>query len=104
MEYGWLEALRTVRLYAYHLPSAQFSPFGLPEPHAYVATDNVRPLGPAEPVGNLLQVHDEAGIQLRVMTNLWSFWDAVTTSTLGFSGIRLHNARLRPGRPRERAR
>ncbi|MFI0235559.1 hypothetical protein [Streptomyces sp. NPDC016845] len=24
--------------------------------------------------------------------DLWTFWDAVTTSTLGFSGIRLHNA------------
>jgi hypothetical protein len=96
IEYGWLDALRTVNLFAYRLPSAQFTPFGLPEPHAHVATHIVVPLGPAEPVGNLLQLHEEADIQLRLMTNLWSFWDAITTSTLGFSGIRLHNARARP--------
>ena len=35
------------------------------------------------------------GIELRVMTNLWPFWDAVITSTLEFSGIRLAKARPR---------
>jgi len=25
-------------------------------------------------------------------SRLWTFWDAVTASTLGFSGIRLRNA------------
>lgn len=55
----------------------------------------VEPLGPPEPVGDLLRLHADAGIQLRVLDNLWEFWDAVTTSTLGFSGIRLCNARPR---------
>jgi hypothetical protein len=95
IEYGWLEALRTVTLYAYRLPAAAFSPIGEPEPHACVATQPVEPLGPAEPVGNLLRLHEEAGIQLRVLSNLWEFWDAVIISTLGFSGIRLRNARPR---------
>ncbi|WP_370939740.1 DUF6886 family protein [Amycolatopsis sp. cg13] len=44
----------------------------------------------------LLRLHEEAGIQLRVLSNLWPFWDAVTASTAGFSGIRLRNARPRP--------
>ncbi|HEY0540094.1 MAG TPA: hypothetical protein VGD53_17120 [Actinoallomurus sp.] len=56
----------------------------------------VEPLGPAEPVGDLLRLHEQAGIQLRVLPNLWPFWDRVTTSTLGFSGIRLRNGRPRP--------
>jgi hypothetical protein len=93
--YGWLDTLRTVSLYAYRLPAALFSPIGTPEPHAFVTTQPVEPLGPAEPVGNLLRLHAEAGIQLRVLSNLWTFWDAVITSTLGFSGIRLRNARPR---------
>jgi hypothetical protein len=92
IEYGWLNAMRTVRLYAYRLPATAFRPFGTPEPHAHVATEPVVPLGPPEPVGDLLDHHAEAGIQLRVLTNLWPFWDAATTSTLGFSGIRLRNA------------
>jgi hypothetical protein len=96
IEYGWLPALRDVRLYAYRLPAAAFQPIGDPVPHAMVSTDPVAPLAPAEPVGDLLRLHEEAGIQLRVLANLWPFWDAVTASTLGFSGIRLRNARPRP--------
>lgn len=95
VEYGWLEAIRTVRLYAYRLPAERFRPFGDPV-SAYVATEAVVPLGPAEPVGDLLGLHEEAGIQVRVLPNLWPFWDAVTATTLGWSGIRLRNALPRP--------
>lgn len=96
IEYGWLDALRTTRLYAYRLPADRFRPFGMPVPHAHVAVEPVEPLGPPEPVGDLLRCHAEAGIQLRVLDNLWPFWDAVITSTVGFSGIRLRNAKPRP--------
>ncbi len=94
IEYGWLEALRTVRLYAYRLPADRFRPVG-EHRHAVVATSPVEPLGPAEPVGDLLRCHEEAGIQLRLLDNLWPFWDEVISTTVGFSGIRLRNARPR---------
>ena len=100
IEYGWLEALRSVRLFAYRFDASAFRPFGSPAPHAVVATSEVEPLGPPEPVGDLLGLHDEAGIQLRVLPNLWSFVDAAAASTLGFSGIRLRNARPRTSEPR----
>ncbi len=95
IEYDWVDKLSTVQLYAYRLPAEVFQPFGEPTPIAVVATEPVEPLGPPEPVGDLLRLHADAGIQLRVLDNLWEFWDAVTTSTLGFSGIRLRNARPR---------
>jgi hypothetical protein len=95
IEYAWLDALRTVTLFAYRLPAHFFEPFGGPAPHAHVSTRPVEPLGPPEEVGNLLALHENAGIELRVLDNLWPFWDAVTPSTLGFSGIRLANARPR---------
>jgi len=60
-----------------------------------VATTPVVPLGPPERVGDLWELHREAGIQLRVLDNLWEFWDGVTASTLGWGGIRLGNARPR---------
>lgn len=93
IEYGWLEALRTTTLYAYRFAAADFTPFGSPEPHAHVATVAVRPLGPAEPVGSLISAHEEAGIELRVVANRWAYWRRVTASTVGFSGIRMRNAR-----------
>jgi len=99
IEYGWLEAVRTARLFAYRLPAASFAPVGEPEPHALVSVEPVEPLGPAEPVGSLLGLHEEAGIQLRVLPSLWPFWDAVIASTLGYSGIRLRHARPRHPAP-----
>ncbi|MFI7336637.1 DUF6886 family protein [Streptomyces sp. NPDC050085] len=92
IEYGWAERFRTARLYAYRLPAGPFAPIGGRVPYAWVATETVAPLGPPEPVGDLLTLHQQADIQLRFVNDLWTFWDAVTSSTLGFSGIRLHNA------------
>ncbi|MFD9700732.1 DUF6886 family protein [Lentzea sp. NPDC059081] len=94
VEYGWLERMRTVELYAYRFDAAPFRPFG---DNAVVATEPVVPLGPAERVGDLFELHERAGIALRVLPSLWPFWDAVTTSSLGWSGIRLRNARPRDG-------
>ncbi|TDD02659.1 hypothetical protein E1292_22920 [Nonomuraea deserti] len=92
VEYGWLRAIMDVRLYAYRLPADDFKPIGDP-PHAVVSTVPVVPLGPPEPVSDLFELHEEAGIQLRVMADLWPFWNEVTASTLEFSGIRMRNAR-----------
>jgi hypothetical protein len=96
IEYGWLAAMRAVRLYAYRLPAAGFRPIGKGRPYAQVSVEPVAPLGPPEPVGDLLDHHAAAGIQLRVLDNLWPFWDEVIASTVDFSGIRLRNARPRP--------
>lgn len=89
IEFGWLARLQSVRLFAYRLPAAPFRPF---ETHAMVAEEPVEPLGPAVEVGDLLAAHAAAGIQLRLLTNLWEFVDAVAASTLDFSGIRLRYA------------
>jgi hypothetical protein len=94
IEYAWLEAIHTVTLYAYRFDATDFRPFGR-YTHAHVCDHEVRPLGPAEPIGDLLELYEAAGIQLKVLPNLWTFWDAATASSLGHSGIRLRNARPR---------
>jgi len=92
IEYGWVRRFLSVQLFAYRLPASCFRPFDEPGSHAVVATEPVTPLGPAQPVGDLLRLHEQAVIQLRVLPELHEFWDSVITSTLGFSGIRLRNA------------
>ncbi len=92
VERGWLSRLGDTRLYAYRLPAGSFRPIGSPRPHAFVSTGAVRPLAPAEPVGDLLELHHAAGSELRVLDSVWPFWDAVVGSSLAFSGIRLRNA------------
>jgi hypothetical protein len=92
IEYHWLPALTTTRLYAYRFSRETFRL--VDDPARYlVSTEAVEPLGPPEPVGDLIERHAEAGIQLRVLPSLRQFWDAVVESTLGFSGVRLRNAR-----------
>ena len=43
-------------------------------------------------LGDLVVRHAEAGIELRVVDNLWPAWNRVVASSLECSGIRLHNA------------
>lgn len=100
VEYGWLERMRTAELYAYRFDARDFRAFGAPgqerDAHAYVAETEVVPLGAPERVGDLFGLYEEAGIQLRVLPALLPFWARVITTTLGFSGIRLRNARPLP--------
>jgi hypothetical protein len=98
VEYGWLTAMRTVELYAYRFAADGFAPICEP-PHAHVATVPVLPLGPPRRVGDLFELHEQAGIELRAVANLWPYWDAVVGSTVGYSGIRLRHAKPRPDRP-----
>ncbi len=95
IEYGWLQAIQSVTLYAYRLPAGPFRyhPDGS---HCMVTTETIEPLGPPSPVGDLLALHEAAGIQTRLVDNVWPWWDLVTASTVPFSGIRLRNAKPRP--------
>lgn len=94
IEYAWLRRMQAVHLYAYRFDSADFEPYDdTANPHAFVARQAVRPTGAPEPVGDLLHLHEDAGIELRLAGSVWPWWRTVITSTVGFSGIRLRNAR-----------
>jgi hypothetical protein len=43
-------------------------------------------------VGDLVQRHALAGIELRITPSIWPFWRQVAASSVGFSGCRLRNA------------
>jgi hypothetical protein len=96
IEYAWLERVQSARVFAYRFDAAAFEPYGdRRDPHAFVARAPVVPLGPPEPVGDLLALHEAARIEVRLAHSVWPWWAVVTASTAGFSGIRLRNA----GRP-----
>jgi hypothetical protein len=93
IESGWLERMRACRLYVYRFAIESF----VPEPRsggAWCARERVEPLS-VEPVGDLLERHAEAGIELRIVPNLWPLIDAIVASGLAFSIIRKANARPR---------
>ncbi|HLH99983.1 MAG TPA: hypothetical protein VKV06_04305 [Acidimicrobiales bacterium] len=94
LEGRWLEQMRRCRLWAYRLPKATFRPDA--GAGGYWVSD--RPVDPEPPVavGDLLDLHVAAGIEVRVVPSLAPWWRAVVASTVEFSGIRLANAVPRP--------
>ena len=89
-ESGWLERIRVARVVAYRLPEDSFTVH--PEVGGYwLSREPVAPIELVE-LGDLLGLHAESGIELRLVPNLWPVWNRVASSSLEFSGIRLHNA------------
>ena len=90
VEGGWLERLRSCRLYCYHLPSETFE--CIDECAGYFVSR--APVVPAcvevfdDPIAELLK----RGVELRFVPRLWPLRDAVVASSLQFSLIRMHNA------------
>jgi hypothetical protein len=83
----WLERMQTTRLYAYRMPEATF----VLEDRFFVSPVTVDALERVE-LGDLLQLHADAGIELRIEAELPAFWDRLLETTLDYSGIRLRNA------------
>lgn len=89
-ELRWLERIRTANLYVYELDPAPFERW--PEADGqWIARQPVVPLT-VRPVGDLLALHAEAGVELRFVPDLLVFWESVVASGLPFSGVRLRNA------------
>jgi hypothetical protein len=85
----WLDRMREARLCAYRLPGDTFEP----EDRYWISPVAVEPI---ERVGlpDLLALHADAEIELRIAPRLLDLWERVIASTLDFSGIRLRNATL----------
>jgi hypothetical protein len=90
-ELDWLDRVRSARLFVYELDCTPFKPW--PEADGqWIARVPVEPIA-VHALGDVLQLHARAGIEVRFAPNIWPFWDAVVASGLPFSGVRLRNAR-----------
>ena len=93
IETAWLERMRACTMYVYRFDA---TPFGIHDLGAgyFSTTETITPLS-VEPIGDLLQLHVDAGIELRIVPNLWPVMDAIVASGLEFSIIRKANAKPR---------
>jgi hypothetical protein len=89
IESVWLERMRTTPVVAYRLPESGFEP----EDRFWVTRETVDPLELVE-LGDLVERHRAAAIELRTEARLVDLHESVVASTLDFSGIRLRNATL----------
>jgi hypothetical protein len=94
VEGAWLERLRSCRLYWYHLPPETFTCLDECAGY-YVSRELVVPTG-VQVVADLLAALLGRGAELRFVPDLWSLRDAVVSSTVRFSLIRMRNALPRP--------
>ena len=90
IEQGWLERVRRCRLYCYHLPARTFE--CVDECAGYfVSRATVRPVR-VEAIGDPVSELRQRSVDLRILPSLFALRDAVVTSTLQFSIIRMRNA------------
>jgi hypothetical protein len=89
IESAWLARVRDARVYAYRLPEAAFEP----EDRFWISSLVAEPIERVE-LSDLLALHANAEIELRIAPRLLDLWERVIASTLDFSGIRLRNATL----------
>jgi hypothetical protein len=89
LQHEWLEAFRAARLVAYRLPAETFERYERAAGY-WVSREAVEPAEAVE-LGDLLERHAAAGIELRIVPNLAAVWERVIASTLEYSGIRLRN-------------
>lgn len=93
IEHGWFAALRETHLHVYEFDR---STFALEDAIAayYVSTRAQTPIAHRLVTDAAAELFDR-GVELRVLSSLWPLRDAVVTSSLGFSIIRMRNARPR---------
>jgi hypothetical protein len=101
IENVWLERMRACKMFVYRFDIEPFTLYNADAGY-YSTTQTIEPVS-VEPIGDLLALHAQAGIELRIVPNLWPIIDAIVASGLGFSIIRKMNARAEPVGSRERA-
>ncbi|MET0663174.1 MAG: DUF6886 family protein [Ilumatobacteraceae bacterium] len=91
IELGWLPAMSTTVLFRYRFDAATFRPW--PEAAGqWISDAPVHPIE-VEPVGDLLELHVHAGIELRAVPSLWPLHDRAVSDRWDFSIVRMGNAR-----------
>ena len=90
IESGWVERIRSCRLFCYHLPADTFE--CLDECAGYFVSN--APVVPTrvEVLDDLIVELLKRNVELRFVPNLWPLRDAVVASTLQFSLIRMRNS------------
>jgi hypothetical protein len=98
IELAWLDRMRSTRLFCYAFDEADFRPWELASGQ-WICEHEVDPVT-VTPVGDLLDAHVRADIELRLLPSLWPLHDVVVGDAheplrWDFSIVRIANAQSR---------
>ncbi|WP_409343025.1 DUF6886 family protein [Paenibacillus sp. MBLB4367] len=91
VETGWLARIRETRLYRYSFSPNDFTLYSADAGY-YTSLHSVEPVK-VDPMGDLLSKLGEEDIELRITPSLMPLRNAILTSTVNFSMIRMKNAK-----------
>lgn len=94
IESSWLDAMVKTQLYRYAFDASAFAPWE--EAVGQLRAMNTVEPRHVEPVGDLLALHVNAGIELRISPSLWPVYDLAVSNAWEFSIVRMSNAQPRP--------
>jgi hypothetical protein len=87
IETTWLDRVRTTQLYRYDFDASDFAPW--PEASGqWISREVVEPVA-VTAMGNLVDAHYEARIELRLVPNLWPLVELVRDGPWDFGCVRL---------------
>lgn len=90
IESAWLAPLRDVTVYRYAFDASAFEAW--PEAAGQLTSPHTMEPLAMEPIGDLLTLHAEADIELRVCPSLWPIYDLAVSEKWEFSIVRMSNA------------
>jgi hypothetical protein len=90
-ETAWLPEVQRTHLYRYVFDRSQFEPWAEADGQ-YVAAEVVRPVR-VDPIDDVLALHADADVELRFTPRLGPLMDAMLSSGLPFSFVRIRDAR-----------
>ncbi|MEL6891564.1 MAG: DUF6886 family protein [Actinomycetota bacterium] len=93
IESTWAERMASTELFRYEFDARPFHPWPAASGQ-WIASVDVAPISVAA-VGDLMQAHRAAGIDLRIVDSLWPLRDLAVDDRWDFSIIRMANAQPR---------
>ncbi len=93
IEAAWLDRMRSAHIYRYEFDPDGFVPWEQANGQ-WISDREVVPVS-VTAVGDLLDAHADASIELRIAPSLWPLHDIAIGDEFDFSMVRMHNAQPR---------
>ena len=94
IELDWMPVMQRADLYRYSFDAAAFRPWS-DASGQWISDSPIEPMD-VQPVGDLVQRHADASIELRLVPNLWPIRDLAVSDRWDYSIVRISSGQAPP--------